>query len=65
GKDPQAVMAKAQADANKNTLRAQTEETQRRGIFGAPSFFAGDELFWGDDRLEAAIAWLKQGGTPA
>ena len=28
-----------------------------RGIFGAPSFLVGDELFWGDDRLEQALAW--------
>ena len=27
------------------------------GLFGAPSFRVGDELFWGDDRLEEALAW--------
>ncbi len=60
GKDAKAVFERAQSPENKDALRGQTEEAQRRGIFGAPSFFAGDELFWGDDRLEGAIAWLKK-----
>jgi 2-hydroxychromene-2-carboxylate isomerase len=29
---------------------------QARGIFGAPTFFVGDEMFWGNDRLEDALA---------
>jgi 2-hydroxychromene-2-carboxylate isomerase len=60
GRDAQAVLQRAQMDANKNALRVQTEEAQRLGIFGAPSFFTADgELFWGNDRLEAALAWAK------
>lgn len=54
--DPGGVIAAAQAPANKLRLRANTEEALARGIFGAPSFFVGDELFWGNDRLDAAIA---------
>jgi 2-hydroxychromene-2-carboxylate isomerase len=46
----------AEAAPNKLALRAQTEEAVRRGIFGAPTFFAGDEMFWGNDRLEDALA---------
>jgi 2-hydroxychromene-2-carboxylate isomerase len=45
----------------KDALRASTDEAARRGIFGAPSFFVGDELFWGDDRLDQALAWAKRG----
>ena len=52
---PGVFIAAALSDANKPLLRAQTEEAQRRGIFGAPSFTVGDELFWGDDRLEDAL----------
>jgi 2-hydroxychromene-2-carboxylate isomerase len=37
----------------------QTEEAAARGLFGAPSFTVGDELFWGNDRLEEALAWAK------
>jgi 2-hydroxychromene-2-carboxylate isomerase len=56
------VLAAAQSDANKARLRSQTEEAERRGLFGAPSFITADgELFWGNDRLEPALRWAKQG----
>jgi 2-hydroxychromene-2-carboxylate isomerase len=45
----------AGAAASKDRLKAQTEEAQARGIFGAPSFTVGEELFWGNDRLEEAV----------
>ena len=61
GRDADAVMREAQSDAIKSALRAQTEEAQRLGIFGAPSFVTADgELFWGNDRLEAALEWAKR-----
>jgi len=61
GQNADVVLAQAQSDTNKNALRAQTEEARRLGIFGAPSFVAADgELFWGNDRLEAALAWAKR-----
>ena len=41
----------------KARLRQQTADAEGRGIFGAPSFVCRGELFWGDDRLEAALAW--------
>jgi len=47
----------AQSEPVKAALRAQTEEARRRGIFGAPTFFAGKEMFWGNDRLDDALAW--------
>jgi 2-hydroxychromene-2-carboxylate isomerase len=60
--EPAPVLAAAQADDNKIRLRAQTEEAQRLGIFGAPSFTTADgELFWGNDRLERALAWAGSG----
>ena len=52
--------ARAQSDAIKAKLRGETEEAQRLGIFGAPSFVAGGELFWGNDRLEQALAWASR-----
>lgn len=57
GRDPAAIMEASRASTNSETLRSQTEEAKRRGIFGAPSFTVGDELFWGNDRLGTAIAW--------
>jgi len=58
--EPQPVLAAAQSDAIKTRLRAQTEEAQRLGVFGAPTFTPADgELFWGNDRLEPALRWAK------
>jgi 2-hydroxychromene-2-carboxylate isomerase len=53
------VLARAQSPESKDRLRAQTEEAVRLGIFGAPTFIVGEELFWGNDRLEDAIAWRR------
>ncbi len=57
GAEPGHWIARAQEDAVKQELRARTEEAMRHGIFGAPSFLVGGELFWGDDRLEEALSW--------
>ncbi len=54
------VLESARGPQNKERLRGQTEEAVRLGIFGAPSFVVGDELFWGNDRLEQAIAWCSR-----
>jgi 2-hydroxychromene-2-carboxylate isomerase len=62
GTDATAALAAAQTDDNKARLRAQTEEAQRIGLYGAPSFVtASGELFWGNDRLEQALRWAKRG----
>jgi 2-hydroxychromene-2-carboxylate isomerase len=59
--DPTPALAAARSDAIKTRLRAQTEEAQRLGLFGAPSFTTADgELFWGNDRLEPALRWAKR-----
>ena len=51
-------MRAAAAEANKTKLRVSVEEARSRGIYGAPTFLADDgELFWGNDRLEQALAW--------
>ena len=56
------VLDTARTDQTKASLRAQTEEARWLGIFGAPSFITEDgELFWGNDRLERALAWAKNG----
>lgn len=56
-----AALAAAQSDDTKARLRAETDEAERRGIFGAPTFTTPDgELFWGNDRLEQALEWTRQ-----
>jgi 2-hydroxychromene-2-carboxylate isomerase len=60
GIEPQAALEASNDPANKEALKQQTEEAAARGLFGAPSFIVGEELFWGNDRLETALAWAKR-----
>jgi len=61
GHDPAATIAKSGEQPVKDRLRANTEEAMRLGIFGAPNFVTEDgELFWGNDRLEQALAWAAK-----
>jgi 2-hydroxychromene-2-carboxylate isomerase len=53
------LVEQGQAPENKLRLRQQTRRAVKLGIFGAPSFVVGEELFWGDDRLEDALVWAS------
>lgn len=65
GQDPTRVLAMARtADIAANLAKA-TDEVRQLGIFGSPSFSVGNEIFWGDDRLEDAVSWLKLGTLAA
>ncbi len=55
--DPERIIQSALSEENKGKLRRATEDAIERGIFGAPSFVAGGEIFWGNDRLEDALEW--------
>lgn len=57
GQDPDAIAARTEAADLKQKLRDQTAEAAALGVFGAPTFSVGDEIFWGDDRLEQALDW--------
>lgn len=61
GQDAAAILAAAQTPAAKDKLKANTAEAMERGIFGAPSLVVGQELFWGNDRLEEALDWAAAG----
>ena len=63
GAEPIVALAAAQADVSKAKLRAQTDRAVALGIFGAPFFTVGNELFWGNDRLEAALSWAVERGA--
>jgi 2-hydroxychromene-2-carboxylate isomerase len=52
GFDSQAMLALASEPEVKDRLKATTAEAVARGVFGAPSLFVGDELFFGQDRLD-------------
>jgi 2-hydroxychromene-2-carboxylate isomerase len=55
--DPARVVAAARSRPVELKYEAATEAARTRGIFGSPSFVVDGELFWGDDRLEDALAW--------
>ncbi len=60
GQSPLPILARAESAESKARLRAQTEAAAKLGIFGAPFFVVGRELFWGNDRLEQALAWSAE-----
>ena len=52
GFDATALLAQANDQATKDQLKTVTMGAVERGVFGAPTFFVGDEMFWGQDRIE-------------
>ena len=52
GLDADLFWSAAKDPANKEALKANTEEAVARGVFGAPTFFVGDEMHFGQDRLD-------------
>ena len=64
--DPDSVVAGASDADAKAALFDTNERAKAHGIFGAPTFIASDgELFWGDDRLDDALAWERFGSMPS
>lgn len=61
GQEPARVLTLAAGEAARTELAAETDAARAAGLFGAPSFTVGGELFWGDDRLEDALDWLREG----
>jgi 2-hydroxychromene-2-carboxylate isomerase len=63
GRDAAACLEAADGDAVRADYARQTDRARALGLFGSPSFVHGSEVFWGDDRLDDAIAWaLAQSG---
>ena len=60
---PDSMLEESRSAETKDALRHQTERARTLGLFGAPSFTIGDELFWGDDRLEHALAYARTAGV--
>ena len=59
GFDPAAVLAMANEQVTKDKLKAVTMTAVERGVFGAPTFFIGEHMYWGQDRIEQVIQALK------
>ena len=59
GRGPEEVLEKASSEEAKGALKSATDKAIKRGVFGAPAFFVGDEMFWGNDRLQFVEVSLK------
>jgi 2-hydroxychromene-2-carboxylate isomerase len=60
GLSPSDLLDQANAESTKSRLREQTEQARLKGIFGAPTFFVGTEMFWGNDRLDDALLFASE-----
>ena len=58
------LIDQAQSEPVKLRLRQQTENAQARGVFGAPTFFVDQEMYWGNDRLDDALVHAARRRTP-
>lgn len=61
GLDRGALSAALHGDEAGDRLREATSEALSRGVTGVPTIAVGNELFWGDDRLEDGVARAKRG----
>lgn len=61
GQAPEAALARMEAAGIAAALEAETGAAMAAGVFGSPSFAVDGEIFWGDDRLEDALAWRRHG----
>jgi 2-hydroxychromene-2-carboxylate isomerase len=61
GQDPDRVLPLANSKETNDLLLSETAAAKQLGIFGAPTFAVGGEIFWGDDRLNDAMSWLQHG----
>jgi 2-hydroxychromene-2-carboxylate isomerase len=58
-RDPTPIVASASSAEGDALLKKATDDARQLGIFGAPTFAIGRELFWGDDRLEEALEFAS------
>jgi 2-hydroxychromene-2-carboxylate isomerase len=59
GRDPDEVISLANSSETRAQYDQETDAARQLGIFGSPTFAVGQEIFWGDDRLEEALAWAQ------
>ncbi|MEC9330511.1 MAG: 2-hydroxychromene-2-carboxylate isomerase [Pseudomonadota bacterium] len=52
GLESETLLARAESEECQNEVETNTEEAISRGVFGVPTYLIGDQLFWGQDRLD-------------
>ncbi len=58
--NPKTFFLRSGSENIKNLLKKKTNEAYEKGIFGAPTFYVGNKVFWGQDRLEYALNEIKK-----
>jgi 2-hydroxychromene-2-carboxylate isomerase len=59
GLDGDAALARAESEELTARLKSDTQQAIERGVFGVPTIFVGNEMFWGNDRFELVRHYLK------
>ena len=59
--DADAILALADQPDVKELLKQNTQQANARGLFGVPTMFVGDQMFWGQDRLDFVVEALQEG----
>ncbi len=57
--DKEDTLNKAQSSEINNQYLDNTDKAYKNGVFGSPTFIYEGEVFWGDDRLDDCIKWIK------
>ena len=60
GLDADTVLARARTPELEKRLTRETENAIERGVFGVPTIFVGDEMFWGNDRFELVRFYVEK-----
>ena len=64
GLDGEGILARILEPAVKSKLLQNTNEAVERGVFGAPTFFVGSEMFFGKDKLSDVEAEIAKANAP-
>ena len=63
GLEPEAALERAQSDETRERLDKASRQAVERGVFGAPTIFVGDEMFWGNDRFELVRHYIQKSSS--
>jgi 2-hydroxychromene-2-carboxylate isomerase len=60
GLDADKALKRAQSDELRERLEAESQAAIERGVFGAPTLFVGDDMFWGNDQFECVRHYIQK-----
>lgn len=63
GLDADEALGRARSEEMRERLDAESRAAVERGVFGAPTLFVGDEMFWGNDRFELVRYYVQKAGS--